>query len=409
MGQVKDGITKRGRTWSYVIRVTDPESGVSKPKWVGGFATEAEAKAARDEARVAIRRRQYVDRTPVTVTDYLRQWLDTHAVELKPNTLQGYRDNVETYVFPRIGRTRLQALKPATLSALYRDLLAAGGKGGRPLSPATIDYVHAVLRKALNDAVEVDGLLPSNPAMRAKRPRRDRTQVSIPWTADDLRAFLDAVAGHRLGAFYRLAAFTGARRGELLNLTWPDIDAAADRLVIRGSTDVVARQRVNGTTKGGRERSVSLDRGTLAALHDHRDRQEAERRTAGSAWVPGDLVFRRGLGDPLYPDTVSALMPRLIRDFNDRPGGEAPTRHLSVIRLHDLRHLHATLLLQAGVPVHVVAARLGHRDPAMTLRVYAHVIDQHANEVASVFAAAVEASSVSSGVSNGTPGNHQDG
>ena len=167
-----------------------------------------------------------------------------------------------------------------------------------------------------------------------------------------------------------------------------------------GSTDVVDGVRVDGTTKGGRERLVGLDLATVAVLREHGRRQDDDREVAGSSWVDGDLVFRRQLGDPLYPDTVSALMRKLIEECN----AELPSNPLSVIRLHDLRHLHATLLLRGAVPVHVVAARLGHRDPAITLRVYAHVLEQQATEVATVFATIVAAgpgASIGPGVSTG--------
>lgn len=393
MGQVRDGITKRGRTWSYVLRVTERETGVSRPKWVGGFRTEDEAKAARDLARVAIRRQEYVERKPITLGQYLTDWLDAHAVELKPNTLRGYRDNVRTYVVPRIGRLRLQAITPNTLSAFYRELLTSGGRGGGPLSPATIDYVHAVLRKALTDAVEIDGLLSKNPALRAKRPRKDPHRVTVVWSTEHLRRFLDYAESNRLGVFFRVAAYTGARRGEVLNLRWADVDLDGLRLRIVGSTDVIEGKRVDGTTKGGHERTISLDPGTVAALREHRERQEVDREFAASSWVEGDWLFRRQLGDRIYPDTVSALMRRLVVEHNVAH----PDHSLPVIRLHDLRHLHATMLLLAAVPVHVVAARLGHRDPAITLRVYAHVIDRQAVEVASVFAAAVASDEAETG------------
>src|SRR5690606_17574827 len=148
----------RGKTWSYVIRVPAPETGVSKPKWVGGFATEDEAKAARDEARVKARRGGYIERNQVTVTDYLTEWLDTHSVQIKPKTLQMYRFLVDRYVVPRIGEMRLQAVRPATITKLYRDLSASGGRDGKGLSPRTVEYVHAVLRKAFRDAVEIEQL-----------------------------------------------------------------------------------------------------------------------------------------------------------------------------------------------------------------------------------------------------------
>ncbi len=108
---------------------------------------------------------------------------------------------------------------------------------------------------------------------------------------------------------------------------------------------------------------------------------------AGAAWASDGHVFTTGLGLPIYPDTVSQLMPKLISAHNRSAGAEP---QLPPARLHDLRHVHATTLLLAGVPVHVVAERLGHADPSITLRVYAHVIRQHAVGVAEVFARQVE-------------------
>ncbi|SNR96044.1 tyrosine-type recombinase/integrase [Actinomadura mexicana] len=93
-------------------------------------------------------------------------------------------------------------------------------------------------------------------------------------------------------------------------------------------------------------------------------------------------MFATGWGEPVHPDTVSSLMARLIREYNAADGVAA----LPHARLHDLRHVHATTLLLAGVPVHVVAARLGHADPAITLRVYAHVVNEQLAEAATPFA-----------------------
>ncbi|MFO7284086.1 MAG: DNA integration/recombination/inversion protein [Thermobifida fusca] len=176
MGKLRDGVMKRDKTWSYVIRVPNPETGVSKPKWVGGFATEDEAKAARDEARIKARRGEYIERSDLTVTGYLTEWLKTHSVQIKPKTLQMYWFLVERYVVPRIGSVKVQALRPSTFTKVYRDLSASGGRDGKGLSPCTVEYVHAVLRKAFRDAVEIEQFLPSNPVERAKRPRKKRPE-----------------------------------------------------------------------------------------------------------------------------------------------------------------------------------------------------------------------------------------
>jgi len=125
---------------------------------------------------------------------------------------------------------------------------------------------------------------------------------------------------------------------------------------------------------------VSIDAGTVDVMRTHRKGQVAEQLAAGQWWLgDGDLVFVAEQGSPLYPSTVSALMRKLVVKSGAPPA-----------RLHDLRHFHATTLLLAGVPVHVVAARLGHADPSITLKVYAHVLREQAAGVADVFARAIE-------------------
>ena len=391
MPRLRDGVIKRGGSWSYVIRVRDPATGVSKPRWVGGFETEEDAKAARDEARVRARRGGYVNRSPSTVAAYLAEWLEAHASTVKPKTLAGYRHDIEHYIVPRIGRMRLQALRPAVISKLYRDLSEHGGSEGRPLSALTVGHIHRTLRKALEDAVGVEQLLAVNPAERSKRPRNRSPEPGRVWTTEQLDRFLAVARSHRLFAFYRLAAYTGARRGELLYLRWQAIDLDAAEITFGGSTAVVRGQRVEGTTKGDRSRVISLDSETVAMLREHHRQQAEERLSAGSAWTDsGGLVFTNRWGEPLYPDTVSALMSKLISKYNEGATGSAQA--LPHARLHDLRHLHATTLLLAGVPVHVVAARLGRADPAVTLRIYSHVLREHTLGVGDVFAQAVKAS-----------------
>jgi len=304
--------------------------------------------------------------------------------------LQDYRHLIDRHVRPRIGDLRLQAVRPATITKLYRDLATNGGRNGGGLSPRTVEYVHAVLRKAFRDAIVVDQLLPSNPVERAKRPRKTLSEPGQVWTPSQLRAFLDTASQHRLFAFYRLAAYTGARRGELLNLRWRDIDLDLGEVRITGSAAVIAGQRVEGTTKSGRSRTVSIDAETVQVLRDHRKRQAEERLKVGPEWrATDDYVFATAWGEPIHPDTVSSLMTVLISTHNDPQDGDGPDDPLPHARLHDLRHVHATTLLLAGVPVHVVAARLGHADPSITLRVYAHVISDQLAEAADIFARAI--------------------
>jgi integrase len=390
--KLRDGVMKRGTTWSYVIRVKDAETGVSKPRWVGGFESEEDAKAARDEARVKARRGEYIDRNNMTVGEYLDEWIEAHAVEIKPKTLADYRHLIERHVKPHIGGLRLQAVRPARITKLYRDLATSGGRDGNGLSARTVAYVHAVLRKAFGDAVRVDQLLPSNPVERAKRPRMQRSEPGKVWDGAQLRTFLDVAKAHRLSAFFHLAAYTGARRGELLNLRWRDVDLDGKQITIAGSAAFVAGERIEGTTKSGRSRMVSIDADTVQTIKSHRQRQNADRLAAGDGWKGAENkdnghVFTTAWGEPIHPDTVSSLMASMTTRHNKAN----PSKALPPARLHDLRHIHATTLLLAGVPVHVVAARLGHADPSITLRVYAHVINEQLVEAADIFAKQIAA------------------
>jgi integrase len=389
--KLRGGVMKRGRSWSYVIRIKDAETGGSRPRWVGGFATEEEAKAARDEARVKARRGEYIGRNQITVTAYLDDWIDSHSMEVKPRTLLDYGACIRLYTTPRIGHMPIQAVRPSTITKLYRDLLAGGGRNGKPLAVTTVIHLHAVLRKAFRDAVIVDGLIGSNPVERAKRPRVPNREPGTVWTIAQLQVFLATARQHRLFAFFHLATYTGARRGELLNLRWADVDLDAKKITVSGSTAVVGGERINGTTKSGRTRVIAIDDGTVAVLRQHKVDQAAEQALAGDYWrgTSNGYVFTTGWGDPIYPDTVTTLMTKLIRTHNEPENELHPEDQLPHARLHDLRPIHATTLLLSGVPVHVVAARLGHADPAITLRVYAHVIRTAEAAAADIFAQAV--------------------
>jgi integrase len=391
--KLHNGVMKRGNTWSYVIRIRNPETGVSRPRWVGGFATEEAAKEARDQARVQARNGEYIDRNSITVTAYLDDWIESHAMEIKPRTLLDYRACIRLYVTPRIGHMPIQAVRPSTVTRLYRDLLTSGGRGGKALAVPTVTHLHAVLRKAFRDAVIVDELIASNPVERAKRPRAQIHEPGTVWTVAQLRAFLNTARQHRLFAFFHVAAYTGARRGELLNLQWSAADLDGKTITITGSTAVIGGERVNGTTKSGRTRVVSIDDATVAVLRQHKADHVADQLRAGDSWRGSrdGYVFTTGWGEPIYPDTVTSLMTKLIRAHNRPEWAPRPKSQLPHARLHDLRHIHATTLLLSGVPVHVVAARLGHADPAITLRVYAHVIRAAETAAADIFAQAVNA------------------
>jgi len=377
--KVKNGIVFTGKGWSYVLRVPDIKTGKTKPKWVGGFESERLAKIARDKARVAIANRDYATPGKLTVGDFLLSWIDNHEKRLKPTTAHKYRQLIRLYLIPQLGSVKITDLRPTHIENFYSYYITNHGVNGQVLAPSTVAQCGAILKKALKYGVEVEGLISFNPATRVPLPK-GAGKSNNPWSMDELNDFLDVASAHRLFFFFRLSAFTGARRGELLALRWSDFDGKSititkSRLEVAG----VAFEQLS--TKGGSngQRRVILDSETIDLFNSHRKRQLQERILIGEHWQDGDFVFTQENGLPLDPGTPSHLFGKMIKKAG-----------LRNIRLHDLRHLHATELLRLGEPLHVVAQRLGHRDAMVTATIYAHVSNEQDETASQKFANATK-------------------
>jgi integrase len=188
------------------------------------------------------------------------------ATRVKPTTLYSYRRNLEIHVLPALGGKLLQQITATMLNTLYADL-ASPSFERRELSAKTISYIHAIVHKALSDAVDAD-LVMRNAAERAKPPRPSRRSTGgiRSWNADELRSFLVAVEGSRLEAVWRLAAMTGMRRGEILGLRWSDLDLDAARLAVRQALVTVGYSVIKSTPKSHGARVIDLDARTVRQL-----------------------------------------------------------------------------------------------------------------------------------------------
>lgn len=314
-----------------------------------------------------------------TVADLIEQWLSLASPELSPTTARGYRWIVDTYVLPTLGKVPLARLRPAQLDTFYAHLRDKGGSRGRPLSPATVRQVHAIVRKALNQAVRW-GWIATNPALQATPPRIRRTEVEPPEPADVLRLIEAADAEDPdLAVFLRTSVTTGARRGELCALRWGALD-------LNGRTVTIAHNLVEGAegrlvekdTKTHAVRRIALDTTTVEVLEAHRRRMQERARTCGSKIGEDAYVFTRSVdgSEPWVPNEVTKVFIALRNKLG-----------LKNVRLHDLRHFAATRLLAAGVPVRTVSGRLGHANAATTLGVYAHFVEESDREAAEALGA----------------------
>lgn len=352
---------KETTLWYVVVDVGVGSDGRRRQKWHGGFKTRREAEAARAKIVNDLNTGSYVQPDRTALAEWVRDsWLPMIQTRIKPSTFDSYRRNMELHVLPALGHRPLQQLTAPMLNALYAGLMTHE----RALSAKTVSYIHTTVHKALADAVDAD-VLPRNVGERAKPPRPSRRSTNgiDAWQPDELSSFLEHVRGNRLEAIWRLAAMTGMRRGEILGLRWSNLDLKAARLSVRHAVVAIAYATIESTPKSHNARVIDLDRDTVEQLQAHRRRQQQERDEWGSDYQDGDLVVAKENGEPIHPHTFSQSFKRLVRNAGLRP-----------IRLHDLRHTHATLALKAGVPVKVVTERLGHESPAFTLKQYAHVL-----------------------------------
>jgi integrase len=370
-------VCKRGNSWAVVYDEGRDQGGKRIQRWKSGFATRKEAQAFLTKILTSLGDGSYVQPSKVTVREFLEEeWLPAIGDTVRPLTLTQYRSIVRGRIAPRVGHLRLQALSGGHLNGLYREL-AEGAEPKEPgLSPASLRLTHAVLSRALRDAVRW-GKLVRSPAAAADPPAAPESRAHA-WTAKEVGRFLAQVGEDRLFALWRLAATTGMRRGELLGLTWLALDLDGGTLRVEQQL-VPTRGGVSfGPPKSKRSRrSIALDAETVAALRNHREAQLLERSFAGEAYVDEDLVFADELGAPIYPQRLTEAFLRHRKDAGMTSGC-----------LHVLRHTHATLALTNGVPLHVVAARIGDR-PETVLRVYAHLLPQSDVEAAEQVAALI--------------------
>ena len=298
-------------------------------------------------------------RQEISVAEYLRhEWLPATRATVRPTTFVNYASHVESQIIPHLGEHKLADLDGRMLNAFYATLLERGridGEGG--LARSSVRRIHAAFHKALKDAVRW-GFLTENPADAADPPkhRAEGPKEMATWTAKELRSFLRFVSRDPLYPLWFLLATTGLRRGEALGLRWSDVDLEAGHIAVRQSLVPVNGKAQLSTPKTNRgRRVVAIDKRTREVL--------AELRRRSTERDPTALIFGSHCPAAMSPTAVTKRF-RILAEASGLPP----------IRLHDLRHTHATLALEAGVHPKIVSERLGHSTVSLTLDVYSHAV-----------------------------------
>ena len=355
-GNGEGGISRHKGSGLYMARYTvHTPTGPKRKTLYGKTRREVDekltkAKANRDDGLV-------FDADNLTVGRYLERWLtDSVRDTVKATTYESYERLIRLHLVPTLGRLKLKNLTTTHVRGLYREKLDNG------LSPTSVQRVHALLHKALKQAVH-DGLVPRNITETVKAPRQSRKEIST-LTREQARHFLNTAKGDRLAALYLLAIHTGLRQGELLGLKWNDVDLDRGTLQVRRILSAAKEGPTFTTPKSNKGRSVRLTTQAVQALRDHRTRQAEEKLKHDGSWQDQSLVFTTLVGTPLNRHNVfSRSFKPLLRDAG-----------LPAIPFHGLRHSFATLMLAGGEHPKVVQEMMGHSGIRVTMDFYSHVL-----------------------------------
>ncbi|MFC1911030.1 tyrosine-type recombinase/integrase [Chloroflexota bacterium] len=352
-------IVKRSKD-SYSIKISlgkDAITGKYKYQWVSVKGTKKEAEKKLSEILHQIDTGLFIKPDKMILGEYLKRWLSEYArPNLSPRSYERYESIVRVHLLPSIGNIVLTQLKPEHLQKHYSTKLNDG------LSPLSVRYHHTVIHKALQTALKW-GLLNRNAASGTDAPRAGHNEMQI-WDDFEIRRFLEVAKDSQYFALFHTALFSGMRRNELLGLRWSDIDFLFSQVSISRSIhhlrdgSFVFTQPKTAKSK----RTIALSPASIQTLTDHKAKQTAIMRAVNKTLTDNDLVFCHLDGRPLRPNTISRAWSML-----------AAKAGLNIIRLHDARHTHASILLKQGVNPKVVQERLGHASIQITLDIYSHV------------------------------------
>lgn len=290
----------------------------------------------------------------ITIERWCEYWIRLKKDTVSQNTLSSYQYIIKTYIVPFIGSIRLVELSALNVRALINNM--------GHLSARTISYTLTVLRAILKQAV-MDEIISKNVATLVKKPKQERKREMVTLSKEEVETFLEQIDDVEWHALFKLAFTTGLRRSEILGLTWDDVNLKQKTLTVNQTVlriDEVTT--VSKTTKNSSSRrSISLDDKTIVELLKLRTHVD-KRRLKATNWRNNNLVFPGKFGDPRDPAKVSLKCKKFATAIG-RPD----------FTMHDTRHTHATLLLEAGVNFKVVQMRLGHSSYQQTMDTYSHV------------------------------------
>jgi len=353
------GSVKQGeKSWYYVIDLPkDPVTGKRRQRLKRGFRTEGEAEAACAEEITRINKGLFVEETKMTLADYFKLYLEVHAEpNFKPTSYDTEKTIIEGRINPDIGHHVFQKITPLIIKQYYAKL-------SKTYSSDYVRNIHGVMRRAFRVAYAELELIPANIMEKVKTPKIQKKEMQF-WDESEWTKFLQVSFDHVHYIFFALAIRAGMRRGEVLGLRWKDIDFNKKVLTVQ--------QTVNWTRNGlifqpvpkteGSNRKVELDSLLLNELKERRKQVLENKLRLGKDFMDHDLVCCYENGEPVKPKRITEGMEVLTRKAG-----------IKKIRVHDLRHTHASFLLYLNINPKVAAERMGMSVQMFNSR-YSHLL-----------------------------------
>ena len=349
--------------WAIVIDTRDPQTGKRKRVWHKFHGTKREAQIECARLITEMKGGVYLTPSKTTVAQFLGRWLEHIKLNVSPRTHERYTEIATKNLSPLLGTVILTKLTPIQISAAYATALTSGrrnGKGG--LSPRTVHHLHRVLNSALRQAVRW-GLLNRNPADLDKkdRPKVERKAVA---TIDATASveLLEAARERRLFIPILLGTLCGLRRGEITALRWKSIDLDRGQLAVIASTEQTRSGAREKEAKSSKCRTIALPALAIEELRRHRAAQAEELLQLGVRPDRETHVVTQADGSPLLPNSLTYSVVQFMKGRGSK------------LRLHGLRHSHASHLLAANVHPKIVQERFGHSSVAVTMDIYSHLM-----------------------------------
>lgn len=359
--------TKDNKTWSVIIEL-NKINGKRKQKWYTIHGDKKDAEKFLTEKLRELDTGTFIDSKNINVRQYFNYWYEQHCINnLAPTTYESYRRNLDNYILEELGYIKLEELQPMHLQSFYTKCSKKG------LSNKTILYFHRIIHCALNQAMKWQFII-RNVADCVDTPKPKKYNAAF-LNDNQIADLIKVISNTDIYIPVMIAIATGMRRGEILGLTWNNINLEKGIIKVTQALYPTKEGLVILPPKTEKStRIISMPLTLINILKKHKHEQDKLKARFGNNYINKDLVCCKLDGSPLHPTTLNHKFHDLLKENN-----------LPLIRFHDLRHSHASLLLKENVPAKVISERLGHSNTNITLNLYSHIYEETNMEVANTF------------------------